>query len=70
MGALDYLRLLEAKGRKVTGLEVERVLGQVVAACMLRRESLATLSACYTFAETSGLKRQPLWPSARRELFW
>ncbi|CAK0825378.1 unnamed protein product, partial [Prorocentrum cordatum] len=67
-GALDYL--LEAKCREVTGHEVERVLGHIMAACMLRRESLAAFSACYTFAETSGLKRQPLWPSARRELFW
>ncbi|CAK0796885.1 unnamed protein product [Prorocentrum cordatum] len=52
MGALDYL--LDAKGRKVTGREVERVLGRIVAACTLR----------------PGLKRQPLRPTARRELFW
>ncbi|CAK0887725.1 unnamed protein product, partial [Prorocentrum cordatum] len=68
MGALDYL--LEAKGRKVTGHEVECVLGRIVAACMPGRGSLALLSACYASAETSGLKRQPLWPSARREQFW
>ncbi|CAK0873971.1 unnamed protein product [Prorocentrum cordatum] len=68
MGALDYL--LEVKGRKVTGHEIERVLGHIVAACMLRREALAMLSACYTFAETSGLKRQPLWASAQQELLW
>ncbi|CAK0874266.1 unnamed protein product, partial [Prorocentrum cordatum] len=68
MGALDYL--LEVEGRKVTGHEIERVLGHIVAACVLRRAALAMLSACYTFAETSGLKRQPLWASAQRELFW
>ncbi|CAK0904390.1 unnamed protein product [Prorocentrum cordatum] len=68
MGALDYL--LEVKGRKVAGHEIERVLGHIVAACVLRREALAMLSACYTFAETSGLKRQALWASAQQELFW
>ena len=37
---------------------------------MLRRESQFVLSASYTFAEPSDLKRRPLWASVRAELVW
>ena len=36
MGALDYL--LNAEGLKVSGRELERIPGRIVATCMLRRE--------------------------------
>ncbi|CAK0867024.1 unnamed protein product, partial [Prorocentrum cordatum] len=68
MGSLDYL--LDAEGLEVTGRELERILGRTVAACVLRRESLAMLSARCTFAETSVQKRQPLAASVRAELDW
>ena len=54
MGAQDYL--FNTKGWKVSGREMERVQGHIVAACALRRGSLAILSASYAFAESSGLK--------------
>ena len=67
-GPLDYL--LNTKCRMVSGREMERILGHIVAACMLKPESLAMLSASYTFAESSGLKRLPLWASVQQELMW
>ena len=47
---------------------MERLLGHLVHAFMLRRELLALLHATYCFVQSSYLARQPLWHSVVLEL--
>ena len=64
-------RALEAtqkQGFRCTGREVERLLGHIVHAFMLRRELLALLHATYGFVQASYLVRQTLWHSVVLEL--
>ncbi|CAK0851102.1 unnamed protein product, partial [Prorocentrum cordatum] len=58
------------KRARVTGQELERLIGHLVSLLMLRRGDLAMLHASYEFARASYTKRQPLWKSVRRELAW
>ena len=51
-----------------TGQELERLVGHVVALCCIRRELLSILGSAYKFIADSYERRQPLWPSVRKEL--
>ena len=42
--------------------------GHLTWACLLRREMLGLLDACFAFAEAVGDRVVPLWPSVRQEL--
>lgn len=64
-GALEYE---VAPGRLLTGKEVEELLGHLVSILLLRRESLAILSAAYHFVSVSYNCRQPLWAGVKAEL--
>ncbi|CAK0841047.1 unnamed protein product [Prorocentrum cordatum] len=66
-GALEHLL---SRRVKVSGQELERLIGHIVAAFMLRREGLALLHSSYEFVQASYTKRQPLWKSVLRELGW
>ncbi|CAK0849230.1 unnamed protein product [Prorocentrum cordatum] len=57
-------------GRRVTGRQLERLAGHVVALLLLRREALSLLGAVYVFIRSTCDRAQPLWPSCRRELRW
>ncbi|CAK0888496.1 unnamed protein product, partial [Prorocentrum cordatum] len=57
-------------GRRITGRQLERLVGHVVALLLLRREALSLLSAVYVFIRFTYDRAQPLWPSCRRELRW
>ncbi|CAK0911511.1 unnamed protein product, partial [Prorocentrum cordatum] len=57
-------------GRRITGRQLERLMGHVVALLLLRREALSLLSAVYVFIRSTYDRAQPLWPSCRRELRW
>ncbi|CAK0845448.1 unnamed protein product, partial [Prorocentrum cordatum] len=57
-------------GRRITGRQLERLVGHVVALLLLRREALSLLSAVYVFIRSTYDRAQPLWPSCRRELRW
>ncbi|CAK0796418.1 unnamed protein product, partial [Prorocentrum cordatum] len=67
-GALEHL--LSSRRVKVSGQELERLIGHIVAALMVRREGLALLHSSYEFVQASYTKRQPLWKSVLRELGW
>ncbi|CAK0870750.1 unnamed protein product [Prorocentrum cordatum] len=57
-------------GWRITGRQLERLAGHVVALLLLRREALSLLSAVYVFIRSTYDRAQPLWPSCRRELRW
>ena len=57
-------------GAPVTGKEIERLLGHIVSAMMLKRDALCMVEKLYTFVQCSREKRQPLWPSALQEVRW
>ena len=63
--ALDWVL---GPSSKVTGREVEKLLGHLVSVMMLCRELLSIFQNVYDFARLSYVRRQPLWPSARKEL--
>lgn len=63
--ALDYVL---ARGRRVTGAEVERLLGHLLSAMLLRRELISVFCYIWKFIRESYKRRQPLWPCVRREL--
>ena len=50
--------------------QLERLLGHITWAALVRREVLSILSACYKFADLEGTSPVRLWPSVARELFW
>ncbi|CAK0892251.1 unnamed protein product, partial [Prorocentrum cordatum] len=54
--------------RKVSGWQVEAVLGHVAFLCLMRRELLSIFHAVYRFVRGSCAKSQRLWDSAREEL--
>ncbi|CAK0886571.1 unnamed protein product, partial [Prorocentrum cordatum] len=66
-GCIQYL--LEAR-RCITGRQLERLVGHVVALLLLRREALSMLSSVYVYIRTTYDKAQPLWPSCQQELRW
>ncbi|CAK0793192.1 unnamed protein product, partial [Prorocentrum cordatum] len=55
---------------KVSGQELERLIGHLVSILMLRREGLAMLRSSYEFVKASYSKTQPLWKSVAREMGW
>ncbi|CAK0878486.1 unnamed protein product, partial [Prorocentrum cordatum] len=55
---------------RITGRQLERLVGHVVALLLLRREALSLLSAVYVFIRSTYDRAHPLWPSCRRELRW
>lgn len=57
--ALDFALTL---GRCVTGAEVERLPGHVLATRLLKRELISTLGYMWKFIRDSYSRRQPLWP--------
>ncbi|CAK0901538.1 unnamed protein product [Prorocentrum cordatum] len=66
-GALEHV----LSGRaKVSGQELERLIGHLVSILMLRREGLAMLHSSCEFAQASYSKEQPLWKSVAREMGW
>ncbi|CAK0847428.1 unnamed protein product, partial [Prorocentrum cordatum] len=66
-GALEHV----LSGRaKVSGQELERLIGHLVSILMLRREGLALLHSSYEFVQASYSKKQPLWKSVTREMGW
>ncbi|CAK0817209.1 unnamed protein product, partial [Prorocentrum cordatum] len=66
-GALEHV----LSGRaKVSGQELERLIGHLVSILMLRREGLAMLHSSCEFAQASYSKKQPLWKSVAREMGW
>ncbi|CAK0880230.1 unnamed protein product [Prorocentrum cordatum] len=66
-GALEYVLTGRAK---VSGQELERLIGHLVSILMLRREGLAMLHSSYEFVQASYSKKQPLWKSVVREMGW
>eukprot|EP00971_Amphidinium_carterae_P329560 6462107-Amphidinium_carterae.1 len=54
--------------RKLTGRQVERLVGHITSVLLLRRELLCLIHCTYTFISESYETRQPLWPSVRGEL--
>ncbi|CAK0817021.1 unnamed protein product, partial [Prorocentrum cordatum] len=66
-GALEHVPTGRAK---VSGQELERLIGHLVSILMLRREGLAMLHSSYEFAQASYSKKQPLWKSVVREMGW
>eukprot|EP00959_Pyramimonas_sp_CCMP1952_P132851 2777437-Pyramimonas_sp.AAC.1 len=62
------IQLLLEPGRHITGRQMERLAGHIVALLLLRREALSLLSAVYPFIRESHEKAQPLWPSGKQEL--
>ena len=62
-GARCFLRL-----KKVSGWQLEAVLGHVTFLCLLRRELLSTFHTVYRFAREAYGDFRPLWPSAQQEL--
>ena len=52
----------------LSGEDLEKVLGHITWACLLRRESLSVFGACYSFAKRCGKRRAAVWPSVYREL--
>ena len=56
-----------AKGRHVTGREIERLLGHYIHLVLVRRELLAPMRHLYDFIAASYHVRRPLFPSAARE---
>ncbi len=65
--ALDHAL---ARGTLVTGRGMERLLGHAGAMLCVRRELLAIIEKCYVYVQRPYGRRQPLWPSVRRELSW
>ena len=65
---LAILELLR-RGR-CSALQLQRVIGHLTWGCMLRREGLCMISACYAQIQALGLGVGTLWPACRRELFW
>ena len=61
------IRFLLERG-KCSGLQLERVIGHLTWAAMLRRESLSVLSSCYSFSRQLQSGTARLWPTVRREL--
>jgi hypothetical protein len=56
-------------GSRLSGKELERLVGHLVPILCLRRECLSLLHAAYVFIKTAPLARRVfLWPSVRREL--
>ena len=53
-----------------TGQLVERILGHLTFAFLLRRELLSCLQACYVFVRKSYKVHCRLWPEVVRELSW
>ena len=59
------------RGRKlITGKEVGHLIGHLSSLFLLRRELLSIFFNVYDFINASWSRRQPLWPSVRRELQW
>ena len=56
VGVADLLQ----PGRRVTGQDVECIVGHVSSLFLIRRELLGCLSAVYQFVRHSYTKRQPL----------
>eukprot|EP00971_Amphidinium_carterae_P060409 1195493-Amphidinium_carterae.1 len=54
--------------RKLTGRQVERLVGHITSVLLLRRELLCLIHCTYTFISESYDRCQPLWPSVRCEL--
>ena len=53
-----------------TGEEIEHFLGHCTHLLGLKNSMLSCIGVLYTFVQQSYRKRQPLWPSARREAKW
>lgn len=66
-GALNWL---VSERRRVSGREVEKLLGHLTCMMMLRRELICLMGALYEFVRASYDKRQPLWGSCVAELRW
>ncbi|CAK0899810.1 unnamed protein product [Prorocentrum cordatum] len=66
-GALEHVLTGRAK---VSGQELERLIGHLVSILMLRRQGLAMLHSSCEFAQASYSKKQPLWKSVVREMGW
>ena len=54
--------------KKVSGWQVEAVLGHITFLCLMRRELLSIFHTVYRFVRESCTKFQRLWNSAREEL--
>ena len=64
--AIDELR---RRGR-CSGAALQKLIGHLTYACILRREMLSLLSACYAFVEAFKTSAGKLWDSVDRELRW
>ena len=53
---------------RMSGKQLERLVGHITWAMLLRRESLSILSSVYAFTHAFYNSPQPLWNSVRREL--
>ena len=51
-----------------SGHQLEKLVGHITWAALLRRESLSFLSGCYKFMRESGTREVILWPVVAREL--
>ena len=61
------VRAVVARGR-VSGRVLEKLVGHLTFVSLLRRESMAILSAVYAFIRAHYREETVLWPSVRREL--
>ncbi len=68
-GWRPHLGIEEVRRRnKVSGLQMEMLLGRIAWALLVRRWILSLLDACYAFAESHRGRAGKLWDAARREL--
>ena len=58
-----------AKGPRVTGRQVEALIGHYTHEGLFARGSLSVFRAAYTFVQDSYYVRQELWPSVCREMY-
>ena len=63
------LSFVMKKGR-VNSKQLAIIVGHFTYSCMLRRELLSLMRACYTFITAEYKSPRRIWPSVRRELLW
>ena len=61
------IRELLSRGR-MTGQQLERLIGHMTFVSLCRREALAVLGEVYTFIRRHYLERVPIWKTVRKEL--
>ena len=66
---VSALRWVETRPR-VTGRQLERLVGHIIHKLLLRRESLSIPRACYEFINQQYKQACKVWPSVAKEIRW